>query len=226
MQASQQVLQPIQQAANAPDDSALKQNIAQSIAQATAPMPSVRITGALPQDGQSGADPSRAEVSRSAPKQSQPRGYRPNLNPMLDDVQLSNTPRQLPSSDAIAQQSRQTAMLMQSEQQVQQEPQRAITQARGTGQGTRSHDNTQPRDVTEANKNQQRRQVQSNRQIAQAAIQAQNRARESVFNVNQAVDMSSRSLQHQLMLAAMASAPENLEQSDRSPPSRQIEQQV
>ncbi|CAG9298305.1 hypothetical protein EV690_1321 [Celerinatantimonas diazotrophica] len=227
MQAAQQVLQPIQQAANAPDDRALKQNIAQIIAEATAPMPSVRLTGALPQDGQNGADPGRAQVARSTPKESQPRDYQPRLVPALNhDEQLQDIPQQPIADNTMAQQSRRSAMLMQSQQQVQPKPEPAVTQARGTGQGTQAHDHTQPRDVSKGDGNEPHRQVQTNRRIAQAAIQAQSQARESIFSVNQAVDLSSRSLQRQLMLAAMASSPENSEQSDRSPPSRQIEQQV
>lgn len=223
MQSAQQVLKPIQQAANAPDDRALKQNIAQSIAEATAPMPSVRLTGALPQEGQSGADPSRAQFSRSAPQESQPRSDQTNPSPNIDNnLRQPNIPQQSPP----AQQSRSAAILLQAQQQVQPKPEQAVAQARGTGQGTQSHDNTQPRDVSKGDNNEQPRQVQTNRRIAQAAIQAQSQARESIFSVNQAVDLSSRSLQRQLMQAAMASSSENLGQSDRSPPSRQIEQQV
>lgn len=64
----QQVVKPILQAAQAPDNRAFEQRQLESQARASAPMPTVRLSGTLPMDGQPATDPRRSYTPTYEPQ--------------------------------------------------------------------------------------------------------------------------------------------------------------
>ncbi|CAG8999157.1 MAG: hypothetical protein CENE_01126 [Candidatus Celerinatantimonas neptuna] len=69
-----QVVKPILQAARAPDNRAFQQQQLNSLARASAPLPIVQVSGALPMEGQSAIDPRRSDKPTYAPQK--PNSYK------------------------------------------------------------------------------------------------------------------------------------------------------
>ncbi|MFM2485479.1 hypothetical protein [Celerinatantimonas yamalensis] len=197
-QSTQQVLKPIQRSVNAPDGRALNRRIEQGAARASAPVVPVRITGTLPQPGQRADDPHRPQVNPSAPPASQPKNYHPPQNPLLyaspsTPSETSTPPPRVPSNSS--------------------DPQPASAKSTKASQlapstSANQSQSSEPPDSNTTRQTQQSRELQSapNQRITQAAIRAQGQARDTVMNVNQALAVSSQSIQRHLRRSALTDA--------------------
>ncbi|MFM2480518.1 hypothetical protein [Celerinatantimonas sp. YJH-8] len=176
-QMSQQLLRPIQQAADAPDTQAMNQRQRVAISQALSSIPLARVEGALPAPGQSAQDPRRPETDPAAPRSGRSFRMPPSQQEQLrENWQATPSTR---SQNTNAQRSSQTNR--QNSEQM---------SPRTTENQSRNAQDAQPN-------------ASDSYQITHAAIQAQGNARELVMNVNQALSSSTQHVHQRLLQHAL-----------------------